>query len=222
MLNTTYPSKKKSWKYALILPVLSTFLLLFKVQTVAQVKENGRQESVVKNNEIGYVFDKISSNDELENSIKTIKEEYNIDLKIARKKRNEKGELIELKLSFDDNKGLAGTTEQIRTIPIRPIFMKIKINSNGKNEIGFFDNHEMLLKPKDPVMENKISLIESLKDNAIIYVDGNLFSKDDVNELDVNGLESIKILKDKESLRKYNATNQKVVIIIATNWETKK
>ena len=83
--------------------------------------------------------------------------------------------------------------------------LKIKINKNGKNEIGFYDNHEMVTKPKNEVMESKISLIENLDDNAIIYVDGVLYSKEDVEYLDVNGLESIKILKDKESLKKYNA-----------------
>jgi hypothetical protein len=158
----------------------------------------------------------------LKNDFKTIKEKYNIDVKVLRKKRNNKGELIELKLSFDDNNGIIGKTEQIRNIPIRPIFLKINMNSNGKNEIGFFDNHEMILKPKDAIMENKISIIENLNDNAIIYVDGELYSKEDVEYLDIDGLQSIKVLKDKDSLKKYNALKQKEVIIIETNWKTKK
>ncbi|WP_339836105.1 M56 family metallopeptidase [uncultured Flavobacterium sp.] len=198
----------------------STFVKDSKI--IPNVKIIKEDNSIKQTNQVGYVFDKISSDKEFENDFKTIKEKYNIDVKVLRKKRNNKGELIELKLSFNDNNGIIGKTEQIRNIPIRPIFLKINMNSNGKNEIGFFDNHEMILKPKDAVMENKISIIENLNDNAIIYVDGNLFSKEEVNELDVNGLKSIKVLKDKESLKKYKITDQKEVTVIETNWKTKK
>lgn len=198
----------------------STFVKDSKI--IPNVKIIKEDNSIKQTNQVGYVFDKISSDKEFENDFKTIKEKYNIDVKVLRKKRNNKGELIELKLSFDDNNGIIGKTEQIRNIPIRPIFLKINMNSNGKNEIGFFDNHEMVNKPKDDIKESKISLIENLNDNAIIYVDGNLFSKEEVNELDVNGLKSIKVLKDKESLKKYKVTDQKEVIIIETNWKTKK
>ena len=180
------------------------------------------ENNTKQTNQIGYVFDKRSSDNEFENDAKVLKEKYNIDFKVIHKKRNSKGEIIELKLSFDDNKGTTGKYQQIRTIAIRPVFMKVNINENGKNEIGFYDNHEMVNKPKDEVMESKISIIENLADNAVIYVDGELYSKEDVEYLDVNGLESIKILKDKESLKKYNALKNKEVIIIETNWKTKK
>ncbi|MGV9002908.1 M56 family metallopeptidase [Flavobacterium sp.] len=183
-------------------------------------KTNDQKTSKVS--EADYVLDKITSDAELQNNIKTLKESYNIDLKVSQVKRNGKGEIIAIQLSFDDNKGTKGQTEQIRTVAIRPIFLKVKINSTGKNDIAFYDNYEMKVLPNDDNKERKITLIESLNDDAIIYVDGTLYTKEDLEYLDVNGLESIKILKDKESLKKYKVTNQKEVVVIETNWTTKK
>ena len=168
-----------------------------------------------------YIFDKITSDAELENDRKVLKTNYNIDLKVSLLKRNAKGEIIAIQLSFDDNKGTKGQTKQLRTIAIRPIFFKVKINATGKNDIAFYDNHEMKVLPKNENKERKITLIESLKNDAIIYVDGVLYSKQDIEELDVNGLESIKVLKDAASLKKYKVTDQKEVIVIETNWTTK-
>lgn len=185
-------------------------------------KQIKSDETNQENVQPGYIFDKISSDSEIESTKTELKEKYNIVLKVHQLKRNAKGEIIALKLSFDDQKGIKGKKEQIRNIAIRPIFLKVKIDKNGRNDIGFYDNHTMKTLPKDDEKERKISLIENLNDDAIIYVDGELYDKENLELLDVNGLKTIKILKDKESLKKYKATTQNEVIIIETNWTTKK
>ena len=192
---------------------ISTYTVPFK-----QIKSDETDQKI---EQAGYIFDKISSDNEFESTIKELKNKYNIVFKVHQIKRNAKGEITALKLSFDDQKGIKGKTEQIRDIAIRPIFFKVKINATGKNDIAFYDNHEMKVLPKNENKERKITLIESLKNDAIIYVDGVLYSKQDIEELDVNGLESIKVLKDAASLKKYKVTDQKEVIVIETNWTTK-
>lgn len=198
---------------------------------VKQITE--KEEKAIKNevninpndseNTLNLIIDKISSDIDLKGDSASLKERFNIDLKVNHIKRNAKGEIIELKLSYIDNKGKKGKTEQIRTIPIRPIFMKVYRKENGENEIGFYDNHEMKTLPKNDEKEKKITFIESLKDNAIIYVDDQfLMRKEDVQELDVNSLVSMKVLKDAKSLEKYNIIGNNEVVVIETNWTTKK
>ena len=171
-----------------------------------------------KNDESSYVFDKISSDKELESNAKDLKKEFNIDFKVLNIKRNEAGEIIIIKLAFDDNKGNKGTTEQNRTIPIRPIFFKIEKLKDGKTKMGFYDNPDMVQKEFDAFNEAKITTIESIPNDALIYVDTERFVKEELNELDPKGLEKIEILKDAESLKKYGAKDKGVVYVITTNW----
>ena len=236
MLNTNPSQKINSWKYFSMLPLLVAFVFFFQVKVQAQVKgENKIQAKEVKKvdktksnpndteNTLNLVIDKISSDIDLKGDSAALKERFNIDLKVNYIKRNAKGEIIELKLSYNDNKGKKGKTEQIRTIPIRPIFMKVYRKENGENEIGFYDNHEMKTLPKNDEKEKKITFIENLKDDAVIYVDDQfLMRKEDVQELDVNSLVSMKVLKDAKSLEKYNVIGKNEVVVIETNWTTKK
>ena len=229
MLNQNQSHKRNLWKFAVVIPSLIAFVFLFQVNVEARNKVSAKKTSTaVTNNSISnttteegnYVFDKISSDSELQTDALDIKSKFNIDLKISNIKRNPKGEIIAIKMAFDDNKGNKGKTEQIRDIPIRPIFLKIS-KKDGKNVIGFYDNPEFVVKPLDPVNENKITTIESIKDDALIYVDGQRYTKEDLNELDPKGLEKIEILKDIKSLEKYNAKDKKEVIVITTNWTTR-
>ena len=248
MLNKNHSNRKNSWKYAVVLPSLICFIFLFQVKVVAQdqfielkdgtttvseskevteidQKETGEiglfQKSDLKSKEVSYVFDKISTDAELKNDAQTLKREHNIDLTFSKVKRNSKGEIIAIKISYDDNKGNKGTTEQIRDIPIRAIFFRAIISENGKNELGFYDNSEMRAEFKDKNTSDKIAFIENISDDALIYVDGERYTKEFLNELDPKGLEKIEVLKDLNSLKKYDAVGKKGVIVITTNWSTK-
>ncbi|WP_291133173.1 M56 family metallopeptidase [Flavobacterium sp. UBA7682] len=234
MLNQNQSHKRNLWKYAVVIPSLIAFVFLFQINTEARNKvsktpnfnNTANTPIAVINENVGdpiegaYVFDKISSDKEFKENALEIKSKFNIDLKVSNIKRNGKGEIIAIKLSYDDNKGNKGKTEQIRDIPIRPIFFKIS-KKDEKNVIGFYDNSEFVVKPTDPVNESKITTIESIKDDALIYVDGQRYTKEDLNELDPKGLEKIEILKDIKSLEKYNAKDKKEVIVITTNWTTR-
>ena len=170
--------------------------------------------------EENYVFDKFETDENLRDDVADIQKTHNINFAISNVKRNASGEIIAIKMAFDDKKGTKGKVEQNRTIPIRPIFFKVN-QQDGKNIIGFYDNSDMVPKPADPINENKITTIESIKNDALIYVDGQRYTKESLNELDPKGLEKIEILKDAKSLMQYGAKDKGEVIVITTNWTTK-
>jgi hypothetical protein len=244
MLNQNQSHKRSSWKYAVVIPVLIGFVFLFQVKVIAQDKftatsndvalgnalENGlapQHDIIVEQPEVtptvargegSYVFDKTETDENLKDDAADISKAHDIKFVISNVKRNSNGEIIAIKMSFEDKKGIKDKVEQNRTIPIRPIFFQV---SESKSIIGFFDNPDMVVKPVDPINENKIVTIESIEDNALIYLDGDRFSKEDINELDPKGLEKIEVLRDDESLRKYGALEKGVVYVITTNWPSR-
>ena len=241
MLNKNQSHPRNSWKYTLVIPALIAFVFLFQIKTIAQEKitesntdvvltkfkttnktDVAADKNILQNNSEGsYIFDKIETDKNLEDDVISIENAHKIKFTISNVKRNSNGEIICIKMSFDDHKGNKGKVEQYRTIPIRPIFFKVKMIPDGKNSIGFYDNPDMEEKPFDAVNENKITTIESIKDDALIYVDGDRYTKEDLNYLDPKGLEKIEILKDAASLKKYGAVDKTEVAIITTNWTTR-
>jgi hypothetical protein len=239
MLNKHQSHKSSYLKYILIVPALIGFVFLFQVKVIAQDKFIAQDSDMAVNHEFAaspgniiedgntiptppegkYVFDKISSDSELKHNAVEIEETHKISFTISDIKRNSDGEIIAIKMAFDDKKGNTGKVEQDRTIPIRPIFFKVSQSADGKNIIGFYDNYDMVAKPADPINENKIVTIESIKNDALIYVDGVRYDKETLNELDPKGLEKIEILKDPASLAQYGAKDE--VIVITTNWTTR-
>jgi beta-lactamase regulating signal transducer with metallopeptidase domain len=131
MLHKNQSHKKNVWKYATILPLLVGFMLLFQIETVAQVKESKIEENnyAVSAN-YSSILTKNSTDKELAELEKTFSDEKH-KLKISKVKRNKKGEIIEIKLLFDSGKTYVEILERKSTEPIDAI--KIFINSD-KNE----------------------------------------------------------------------------------------
>ena len=234
MLNKNQSHKRNSWKYVVVVPALFAFVFLFQVKVVAQEKINvidtkkytpsetkkGTVQTIEDYN-LGFVFDKISSENEFKEAIDVLKKEYNIDFNYSNLKRNNNGEIIAIKLSFDNNKGKKGTVAQDRTIAIRPIFFRTKPSDDGKFNIGFYDNSDMISKPKDSVNENKIATIEDINDDMLIFVDGEKYTKESLDYLDPKGLEKIVIYKGKKAVDRFGESGKNGVADITTNWATK-
>ncbi|WP_438966905.1 M56 family metallopeptidase [Flavobacterium sp.] len=224
MLNTNPSHQKKSWKYALILPILSAFMLLFQVETVAQVKEKKVNNSEIKidtikwsknfkneyyspmnNNSVYAVSSNFSSrvtknttDEELKELEKTFSNEKR-KLIISDVKRNKNKEIIEIKLVFDSGKTYDQILERKSLEPINDI--KIYVNSDKNDSISF-------------------GLIEV--DNEAVYpvevLDENVFQIDKINKeennttwtidnMTKNGKEVILIINGK-----INRKNKKVKI----------
>ncbi|WP_396168509.1 M56 family metallopeptidase [Flavobacterium sp.] len=128
MLHKNQSHKRNAWKYAAILPALVGFMLLFQIETIAQVKEGKIEESnYISSSSFSSILTKNSTDDEL-NKLQKIFSIKKYKLKISKVKRNKKGEIIEIKLDFDSGKTYNRILERKSTDPINNI--KIFINSD--------------------------------------------------------------------------------------------
>ena len=121
MLNTNQSHKKNSWKYALVIPALIGFVLLFQIKTIAQEKEPSTFARHSQRDEVRVVTSKNSSDDEMKKDAALLKEKYGITLKFSKVKRNAAGEITGIKVEFKDKKGNKGVSQVNGEKPIQPI-----------------------------------------------------------------------------------------------------
>lgn len=147
MLHTNQSNKRNVWKYATILPLLVGFMLLFQIETVAQVKENPQKAHAVKVEAIGFSWDKNATDEELKSDAEQLKSQ-GIDYKFSKVKRNKNGEIIAIKIEFNDGKGNKGVKEIKGDDPIEPIYFNAE-----EGRIGFTTEPDY----SDYVIDEKLS-----------------------------------------------------------------
>jgi hypothetical protein len=151
MINTTPSNKKSLWKYAVVLPLLTAFFLMFQIETVAQVRGNSNSEEKrpieVKVIAVGFVTNKNTTDAEMKSDTKQLKMQ-GIDYKFSKVKRNKNGEIIALKIEFNDGKGNKGVKEIKGDNPIEPIYF-----SAEEGSIGFTSAPDL----SDYVLDEKLS-----------------------------------------------------------------
>ena len=208
MLNTNKSNRKNIWKMALILPIIAGFIYLFQVEVIAQEKKSVKFKSTYQDKNIavvdsavaigiGYVTNKFSTDDEMKNDAASLKKDHNIDFTFSNIKRNEKNEIIAIKISYNDNKGNNGDHEVIGDEPIDPIHFSVDVDKNGKGEIGFF-KHKMkegknirnfvtalITKDKnDRELLSELSILE--EENVVVkFTDVKRNSKNDITSIKV-------------------------------------
>ena len=117
MINTTPSSKRNLWKYAVALPLLTAFFLMFQIETVAQVKD---EKAVLVAVDYHHVLTSTSSDKEIRELEKAFTNE-NQKLQISKVKRNSNGEIIKIKLTFDTGKSYVEILERKSSEPINNI-----------------------------------------------------------------------------------------------------
>ena len=130
MINTTPSNKKSLWKYAVVLPLLTAFFFMFQIETVAQVRD---EKALVVDVDYSHILTATTTDKELNELEKNFTDE-NQKLIISNVKRNNKGEIIEIKLLFDSGKTYVEILERKSNKPINDI--KIFINSDNDNNIS--------------------------------------------------------------------------------------
>ena len=149
MLHTNQSNKRNVWKYATILPLLVGFMLLFQIETVAQVKENPKKAHAVKVEAIGFSWDKNATDAEMKSDSEQLKKQ-GIVYTFSNVKRNKNGEIIAIKIEFNDGKGNKGIKEIKGDEPIQPIYF-----SAEEGKIGFTAEPDY----SDYVVDEKLSKI---------------------------------------------------------------
>ena len=223
MLHTNQSNKRNVWKYATILPLLVGFMLLFQIKTVAQVKENPQKAHAVKVEAIGFSWDKNATDEELKSDAEQLKSQ-GIDYKFSKIKRNKNGEIIAIKIEFNDGKGNKGVKEIKGDEPIEPIYF-----SAEEGKIGFTaepDYSDYVVDEKLSTIAgtevkvkkfevNQVKLNESVKANeALLIIDGKEIDLSEFKNARVETKEAITFYSKEEGYEKFGEKGKNGVVII--------
>ena len=141
MLHTNQSHKRNAWKYASILPVIVGFMLLFQIETIAQVKDNSKIVSYSVEVELDNLITSKTTDDEIKAIQKSFDtEDYN--LKINNIKRDKVGEIIAIRLEFSSKKN--SKRKIIKEVrgdkPIKTIEILISENEDNSFYCRFVEN----------------------------------------------------------------------------------
>jgi bla regulator protein BlaR1 len=193
MLQKNRSTNKNQWKYALLVPLLAAFVFAFNTTTIAQEKKLIEIENIDKL-EVKLQIDKDSKHETLKEEAAFFKKEFDADISFKGIKRNNKNEIIAIKIS-SKHKSNSSVFMRKSDEPILPIIIsysteidKINIGDaiDQEDEITIIHkkNHNKLKKTKN-IWDTK-KMIDT------IVVKGNKISwdKDDDNHLEVEVIET--------------------------------
>jgi hypothetical protein len=166
MLNKNQSKKRNSWKYALILPALVAFILLFQIEVVAQEKI---KETTTIINESS---DKELSTELSQNRGDTIKKTKKITVNSIKEGDHDEVTTIYI----DDEKATQAELDALNPEVIKTM----NVNKNGKTS-----SIKIITKNSNEV-----------PDNTEIFVNGKKISKKELDELDPNTIERMDIRKE--------------------------
>ena len=205
MLNKNQSNKRNYWKYALVLPLLGAFVLIFQLKVVAQERKTTKQEITNKETPFFIVIDKSTSEKDIKEYSAIVKSNYDGNLKFSKIKRNSNGEIIGIKVGFKQKDGRSGATEISGTKPIKTFYFIIKGDEMGFDEMGFerlkkSKNNGNVTVSKYPIASN-ISVtpndVKSIKiTDKDIFINDKKADKVQMEELNPAEIESIDVNKN--------------------------
>ena len=223
MLHTNQSNKRNVWKYATILPLLVGFMLLFQIETVAQVKENPKKAHAVKVEAIGFSWDKNATDAEMKSDSEQLKKQ-GIVYTFSNVKRNKNGEIIAIKIEFNDGKGNKGIKEIKGDEPIQPIYFSAeegKIGFTAEPDYSDYVVDEKLSKIAGTEVKvkkfevNQVKLNESVKANEALWIiDGKEIDLSEFKNARVETKEAITFYSKEEGYEKFGEKGKNGVVII--------
>ncbi|TRX27806.1 M56 family metallopeptidase [Flavobacterium franklandianum] len=202
MLNKNQSNKRNSWKYLFVLPLLGVFVFLFQIEVIAQEKEAEQtvveNSKPVKNSVDVYKINKNTSDAELKEKTKLLKEKYDVTLTFSNIERNSKNELIAIKVDVKKGKEITKKMATKGTEAIKTFGIIISKNENGLLTVDFGSD--------DGVFNSKNNIVsakDALPADKEIYIDGAKVSQEELDKLDPNEIESMDVTKksDKGTIR---------------------
>lgn len=170
MLNKNQSNRKNIWKYSLILPMIVAFMLLFQIETVAQVREN---ENVTTSNNITSSSTKIeskitknSTDKDLKELADALKATLDIQVEFEKIKRNKKKEITRIKVIGNIDKTYQSVIELDEDQGIQPFTVVAFKDHNNKKNITF-------VKEKEELQTTTSASVSTIKGkSAVIEYDG--------------------------------------------------
>lgn len=136
MLHTNQSHKRNAWKYGIILPLLVGFMLLFQIETVAQVKKVVTNEITKSEEKVSVIITPKMSNENLK-QIEKIFSDSDLTLKISNLKRDKNDALTAIKIVFKTKSGEIKEYKIDRSIPIETVELYKSNNRDNEDYFGF-------------------------------------------------------------------------------------
>lgn len=136
MLNTNQSNKKNAFKYAIVIPVLVAFIMLFQVEVIAKERqvtpETKNWKNEIKNSEnVKYLINAYLSTKELDEIFRNLKEKHQLEAKYYGVKRNKNSEIIAIKVKIKKKEHLSAIHEVEGDTPIDEFVIQIDTKSNS-------------------------------------------------------------------------------------------
>ncbi|MFN7043702.1 MAG: M56 family metallopeptidase [Flavobacterium sp.] len=237
MLHTNQSHKRNAWKYATILPLLVGFMLLFQIETVAQVKEENISNQ--KNKKV--IFEKkmlkTDSDEEIKKSISELDAILLITTSIKKIERTKSRELKTLMFEYKDKEGYVGEfgIRNSKDFP-NEFFLYAEKTNNTILKIGIFNSKwlqythkqsksidENIEIKKETETEEKVKTVEVTNDKlnefvkaneALWIIDGKEIDLSEFKNARVETKEAITFYSKEEGYEKFGEKGKNGVVII--------
>jgi hypothetical protein len=212
MLNKNPSNKRNSWKYVFILPALGAFVFFFQVEVVAQEKVSEEtfveKPKTVENSVDVYKINKNTTDAELKEKTKALKENYAIIATFSSIERNSNNELIAIKVDLKKGKEISTKMATKGTEAIKTFGIIVSKNENGELSVNFGTDNGIINNKKSIA-----SIKESLPVEKEIFIDEAKVSQEDLDKLDPNEIVSIDVNKksDKGTIRVFTKKFSKTI-----------
>lgn len=248
MLNKQQSKRRNFYKFALIVPALIAFVLLYQVEVLAQEKEPEKQKtttatSTKSQNELRIIMEVTSTatDKELKEDVAIFKQQFNANVVFTNVKRNAKGEITNIKATVKDKDHTANypiyEVSGDASTPITPFTVDIqKDEKTGKNIINFgHPNSETKIKmaqgfvSKDSIahgtdaadLADQKTNDDAIPSDVLYIIDGFIKGSEAFKNLDPNSIEKIEVLKNNDELMAlYGKEAKNGVIRITTRKKT--
>lgn len=190
MLNKNQSKKRNSWKFCVVVPALVAFVLLFQIETIAHEKP---QIVASKTNNEGidvFKITKTTTDEELNQKVKTFKQNYDITATFSDLERNSKGEIIAIKVELKKGDEIAQNMQVKGTNAIKAFGIVISKLDNGKVNIDFKSDETAITNSNIQALNNS-----ALAGNKEIFINGEKSTEEDLAKLDSDEIESMDVSK---------------------------
>ncbi len=135
MLNKNQSHKRNSLKYALIIPALIGFVVLFQIETIAQEKKTIHNTVSETQEGKAVTFDAKETDKSLK-SLKNIFKKEKITTEVSKIKRNADGEITGIHITMKAADGNKKEFRLSQSTPIKTIFLYTNRLENGSYDFG--------------------------------------------------------------------------------------
>jgi hypothetical protein len=199
MLNKNQSKKRNALKYAAVIPALIVFVFLFQIKVIAQEKKSDETtKELIKADKKSvdiYKINKNTTDEELKEKTRVLKENYAIEVTFSGIKRNTNNELIAIKVDLKKGKEIAQKMEIKGTQAIKTFGIIVSKNENGVLTVDLGTDNTIMNKKNILISPNAPSTADKK-----IFINGSKVSQNVLDTLNPNEIESVDVDKEDNTI----------------------